>query len=180
MSQQQSDWWVPVSRTEFADSVKGLLLLFLVIIANFLGTTMSCNIQNLLETNPIIRNISIYLLIYFTINLYSTPEIHPITIFKNSIVIFILYIILMKQSFRFFLINVVLIIIIYINSQIKDYHVVKNDKKQIIASKKRNNILIFLLLISLSIGFIEYMIVELKLHKKFNLERVLFETNKCN
>jgi hypothetical protein len=168
-----------ITNEEFTKSIKGLLLLILVIIANFLGTTINCESQHLIRTSPITRNIAVYLLIYFTIQLYSSPEIHPIKQFKNAFGIYVLYILLMKQNRYLFLFNSFLIIIIYINSEIKDYHIRRNEKEKIDSDRKYNTILVWILVVSLLLGFILHLI-DMKANNNFNWIVFLFGNNKCS
>lgn len=168
-----------ITTEEFTKSIKGLLVLLLVIIANFLGTTINCESQHLIRTSPITRNIAVYLLIYFTIQLYSSPDIHPIIQFKNAFIIYVLYILLMKQNRYFFVFNCFLIIIVYINSEIKDYHLRRNEKEKVKEDKKYNNILLWILAITLAIGFMIHLF-ETTAINNFNWMTFLFGNNKCN
>lgn len=168
-----------ITTEEFTKSIKGLLILLLVIIANFLGTTINCESQHLIRTSPITRNIAVYLLIYFTIQLYSSPDIHPIIQFKNAFIIYLLYILLMKQNRYFFVFNCFLIIIVYINSEIKDYNLRRNEKEKVKDYTKYSNILLWILAITLGIGFMIHL-VENKANNNFNWVTFLFGNNKCN
>lgn len=160
---------------EFTKSIKGLLLLILVIIANFLDTTINCESEYLIRTSPIVRNIAVFLLIYFTIQLYSSPELHPISQFKNAFVIYVLYILLTKQNRYLFLFNCLLIIIVYINSEIKAYHIRKNEKDKIKTDNIYNTILLWILAITLILGFILHAINI----KPTNWFEFLLGNNKC-
>ena len=74
---------------DFTESTKGSLLLFLAIIANFLGNTMNCSIQNLLTNSAVSRNVAIYFLIYFTVH-FTSKQHHPIKNFGNAFFIYFL------------------------------------------------------------------------------------------
>ncbi len=171
------------------DSIKGLLLLFLAILANFLGKTLNCKTQDFLNNSAIGRNIVVYFLIYFTIN-FTTLHMHPIKEFVLAFFIYVLYVLLMKQTQYFFLINLFIIFIIFVNAQIKDFHKIDKEKttslplkesieKDIQNADKRNKTLLTILPITLIIGFILYFIKQSNEQKDFNILTFLFGSNQC-
>lgn len=163
------------------NAVKGLFILFLVIVANFLGTTLNCRVQGSLKHSALTRNIAIFFLIYFTINFYSQPENHMIDQIKSTFIIYILFILLMKQHETFFVINLIFIIVIFLISQNREYHIKNNKKEEVVKLEKRINILKIILLVSLLIGFIIYLRGEMKLEKNnFNFIHFLFGNKTCN
>jgi ATP-dependent Zn protease len=172
---------------DFTESIKGLLLLFLAITANFLGNTMNCSIQNLLTNSAIGRNVAIYFLIYFTVH-FTSNQHHPIKNFGNAFFIYLLFLLLVKQNIYFFLINLGVIFIIYVNSQIKEYYNKKKDinlEKQSTAQNiqnavQRNNILLLILPITLLIGFIIYFMEQMNEQKDFDMLTFLFGRNQCD
>lgn len=79
------------------DSSKGLFLVFMVLLCNFLGETMSCSVQIGLKEHPTLKWFCIFVLIFFTINFTSNPQANPLIIAGNSFLIFLLFILFMKQ-----------------------------------------------------------------------------------
>ena len=59
---------------------------------------MPCNLQKVLTENIYIKNISLFILIYFTIDVFKDDSInhHPFEILKSTIIIYIFYIIFNK------------------------------------------------------------------------------------
>lgn len=164
-----------------SNAVKGLFILFLVIVANFLGTTLNCEIQNKLETSVITRNVAIFFLIYFTINFYSDPASYLVDQIKTTVIIFFLYIFLMKQQAYFFLFNLVLIVIIFINSQTRDYYEKINNKEKVKQLDLTNLILKITLVTSLLVGFLVHLFNEIRLkNNHFHILKFLFGNNKCS
>lgn len=96
-------------------SIKALLLLFFIITTNFVGVSFNCELQENFKKNTLVSNLLIFGIIYFSINLSSYNTINdPVAIFKYSIWIYILFLLLIKQTFITFVINIVLICVIYI------------------------------------------------------------------
>src|SRR5210317_2062217 len=79
---------------------KGIFLIFLTLIGNFLSTSMPCKLQKLLTENIYVKNISLFILIYFTIDVFKDNSIkhHPLEILKSTFLIFISYILFTKQN----------------------------------------------------------------------------------
>ena len=164
-----------------SNAVKGLFILFLVIVANFLGTTLNCEIQRQLETSVITRNIAIFFLIYFTINFYSDPASFIVDQIKTTVIIFFLFIFLMKQQAYFFLFNLIVIIVIFINSQTRDYYEKRNQKEKVTQIEFTNYILKIFLILSLSVGFMVHLYNEVKdKNGHFHILKFLFGNNKCS
>lgn len=163
-----------------SESVKGLLLLFMAIMANFLGTTMNCSVQKLLTTSPILRNVAVFFLIYFTINFTSANDIYPPTLWINVLMVYVLFVMLMKQNIYFIIVNLLLLVLIYTSIQLRDYYVTQNDAKSIEVSSQRIIILETLLFVGLLTGFVIYALHHYREHSaNFSWIKFLFGVNVC-
>jgi hypothetical protein len=163
------------------NAVKGLFILFLVIVANFLGTTLNCKVQKRLEHSIITRNIAIFFLIYFTINFYSEPENHLLDQMISTILIYFLFVFLMKQNEYFFILNLILIVVIFMVSQSKNFYQSHSKKQRAKELEKTIAILKIIFLLSLFIGFIIYLRSEIAVEKNnFNFIHFMFGNKVCN
>ena len=52
--------------------VKGLFLLFLIVSGNFIGNTLGCQIQDLFTNNMKVKEILVFLSIYFSSNFFNS------------------------------------------------------------------------------------------------------------
>lgn len=136
------------------DSVKGMLLLFLALTATFLGSVLNCSIQDILSKNNYVKYITVLFFIYFSINITSSPNQYPLYLLGNTIFIFVLFLLLMKQNKVFFIINFLLIISIYICWQYINYYKNKKNNRKVKQYEKAVDILEILLIIFLLIGFL--------------------------
>lgn len=181
------------------DSVKGLMLLFIIVVGNFLGTTMNCNAQKLLVHSPVVRSIAIFFMIYLTINFTSNTSMHPSKLFLNSAFVYILFLVLMKQHKYFFIANVLLIFGVYVGSQVRDYHdkILEQEKEKISKDKnmdttllnesendknKYTNLVKYILSVlpfTLLGGFVIYLMKQMEEHEDFNIVKFLFGVNVC-
>lgn len=162
------------------DSSKGLLLLFLAILANFLGNTMNCGTQKLLTESPLFRNIAVYFLIYFTIN-FTSSNISPSKLFMNSGFVFVLFILLMKQNKILFVINLFIIFMIFVSNQSKMYYENKKSKKDVDHYHLRTKFFAETIPFTLILGFILYFVKQYSDYgTDFNILKFLFGTNVCD
>lgn len=156
--------------------IKALLLLFLLISTNFFVDTINCDLQSMLYKNIFIKHIIIYFLIFFSIDLTVDADMSPITIGKNSLVIYIFYLLLTKQTPAMFVINIILMIVVYILSLQITY-----DNKNNITSTFDYNLIIEdfkkIIIITLAIGFVLYHNEYFK--NKNNYIDFIFTNNTC-
>jgi len=183
-------------RTVWTDSVRGLLLLFLAILANFLGVTMNCQLQKRMTESALFRNVAIFCLIYFTINFTSQTNLNPGWLFLGAIPIYILFILLTKQKLWFLLSELFLILIIFVMSQLRTFY--ENKETQGDDDVQRNkrmidilNIIIYyvatpILVVVLLVGFVIYRnyqkgdrLETSSSDQKFDNIKFFFGTNKC-
>jgi len=167
------------------DLCKGLLLIFLAILCNFLADTMNCSIQRTMYKNPLTKWLVVLGLIYFTINFTSTSNAHPTTMFLYSFFIFIIFIFFMKQGqITFYLAITILLTIFSLNQYLTYYqnlstshqeyqHIVKQLEKTIL-------VLEILLLFLLFIGNMIYLRKQMHDYgNKFDWTLFYFGTNVC-
>ena len=110
------------------DSFKGLLLIFLAILCNFIGDTMNCHIQRSIQQYTFIKWVIILGLIYFTINFTSSSNTNPSWLLLYSLIILIIFILFMKQYHVTFYISIVLLLGIFSLNQYLVYY--KNLEQQ--------------------------------------------------
>jgi hypothetical protein len=164
---------------EFSSSIKALFLLFLALSANFLGNTLNCSIQKILIDNVAIRHIFVLMIVYFTIDFTSKSSMSPLEILKNSFIIYVLFILLTKQSYEMFIINILLLFTIFIIFVEINYENTNNiDSSNFVTL---NNYLQYILIITLVTGFVLYYNKEYDEHKdNFDNITFLLGTNKCS
>ena len=104
---------------ELNQYAKGLLLIFVAIICNFLASTMNCSVQHLIQTKPVVKCIIVFGVIYFTINFTSTSD--PSWLFLQSFLLLIVFILLMKQTWYTFFASLFILMIIFVLQQYVTY-----------------------------------------------------------
>ncbi len=163
----------------FIDSSKGLLLLFLAILANFLGNIMNCGTQRLMTDSPLYRNIAVYFLIYFTIN-FTSSEISPNKLFVYAAFVYVLFVLLMKQTKVLFAINLLIIFMIFVSSQSKKYYEDKKSLSEVNYYDIKTKIFSVILPFTLIGGFVLYFLKQYSEHSAdFDIFKFIFGTNVC-
>ena len=104
---------------ETIDYSKGLLLIFLAIIGNYLAGTMNCSVQYAIKEYPMIKWVMIFGIIYFTINFTSTSD--PSGLFFQSVLVFVIFVLMMKQKAVTFFLSLFLLVVLFALHQYVSY-----------------------------------------------------------
>tara|TARA_Y100001970_G_C14183349_1_gene831084 strand:- start:1360 stop:1908 length:549 start_codon:yes stop_codon:yes gene_type:complete len=164
--------------------ILGIFLLTLAVSGNFIAETLSCKVRSLLSTNMYAKNMVILLIIYFSLGLVSDKSVIPIEHFKNSFVIWVLFLVFNKMSVLFTMFAFILLFVILVCKNWIDYYEAtdKENNKEIIA--QLNNTTRYLMLItciSIIIGFLLYFKKQYSDHyKNFNFITFLFGKVSCD
>ena len=166
------------------DIMLGVLLLTLAIMGGYIKNTLGCQLQKFLSENIIARNLVIIFIIYFSIGFTSKKNINPFTIFKNALIIWVLYILYTKISLEFNIIVFFLIAIYHVINNYIEYYELEDPEKYKETIELLNKILDYLLYIIIGvtlIGFILYFNKERSDYSKnWSTLKFLFGTTKCS
>ena len=147
-----------------------LFILNLSILTNFVGDIMSCKIKYIFTNNIIFKHIIIMLIIYSSISVIY-KNVSPFEKVKRTIAIWIMFILLIKNTLRVVSILVILMFLQFILKDYIDYYKNKDpDKKHIDKLNKLNKLNDFLeyfIIVLLVIGHIMYI----------NKQKILFKTD---
>lgn len=162
-----------------------IFVLFLIIAANYLGELFPCRVQNLLESNIYLKHIIAFLtLSFFVILTDTTSNYKSNEIFSISFTLYILFIILARNNKVFFLINLVILAILYVMKlQLTDYEKNVDEKsndifyERLLILEKVLTLIFFVLLIC---GFLIYMgEKKIEYKNKFNFITFFFGKPSC-
>lgn len=134
--------------------LKGIFLVFLSIVGNFLDTMLPCQTQKIIKQSPLIKQFLTLIVIYFVIDFSSTKMINPTEHLKNSFIIFILFNLFTKSILLFSIVSIALLSLNYIIGNYIDYNKFHNIQNQkLIEVERYVNVLIVLNIVT---GFIHY------------------------
>ena len=162
--------------------VKGLFLLFLIVSGNFIGNTLSCQIQELFTYSMAVKELLVFLLIFFTLNVVDNEKTSPINHLKVSVKIWLLYILLTKMDLKFSILVFTLLGSIYVINQHIEY---KKRLDDITKEEEENYFKIMKIIekivIGLSIiGFVTYLMEKKKEYKNnFSIKKFLLGKRRC-
>lgn len=94
--------------------IKGIFLLILAVSGNFVAETLGCKSQKLLTENMYVKHIIIFLIIYFALGFTSIDNPHPVDIAKNTLIVWILFIMFTRMSLFFTIIAFSILAIRYV------------------------------------------------------------------
>lgn len=164
--------------------IKGIFLLILAISGNFIAETLGCKSQKLLSENMYVKHFVIIGLIYFALGFSSDNE-HPFNIAKDSISVYVLFLLFTKMSLPFTILVFMLSLSSYILVTFIEYYDSQDEKvkdKDLINNliMVKNNIVI-LMIIFLLIGFSLYFRKQYSDYKKsWSTYKFIFGVTKCN
>lgn len=157
--------------------LKGVFWLILIGIASqAIVPTYSKQFMKLIETNDIVKHFVILWSIYFLIDFSDDKNIHPLETFKQTVMIWIGYLVVSKQPLYFNIFNFLVITVIYVVNNYSDYlrkNKEKESKEQIHNLHKVSNGLSIVLVISCAIGLYTFYNKE-KDYKKSKFQNAKF------
>jgi hypothetical protein len=152
--------------------IYSLFLIILVLCGNYLGELLPCRFQKHLKKSMTLKYIFLFFSLFFLV-LYSSQE-NILKIFYQSIIIFLWFLILMRNTFKFFLFNCLFLFAIYI---VYLKHRETGDKKLNLTI----NILICICSISILVGFFFYYLQKKQKFKtKFNFKKFMMGKQVCS
>jgi hypothetical protein len=96
-------------------SIYSIFILFLIISANYLGELFPCRVQKLLSQNVYLKHIFGYLtLSFFVVLVDPYKKINIYTVFKESFILYILFLFFINTQQYFFLLSIFFLFIIYV------------------------------------------------------------------
>ena len=161
----------------FDNYTNSLFLFFLVLFGSWSGNLLPYSFIEHLDNSRLAQFFLTYIIIIFTLDIFSFPDESILTILYNATIILFIYILVSKQSFYFFTASIILVILRFIfYKRLTQYKKLVNDKsskQQLVELNKQidmyeiiDNIIIILFLLVSSCGVILYFIKQYKAHRK--------------
>ena len=153
------------------DFVKSFFILLLSISGNFVGETLSCETRHLMN-NMIAKDILIFVLLYFGLDLLDddTNHPHPFDRLKQTLIIWLFYTMFSRMTIIPTIIVFILLCSYYLILDLIAYHKDKDNNKQYIGQLEYINKNLMKTSIGVvTVGFILYFLKQRKDYKnKFN------------
>ena len=156
--------------------LKGVFWLILMCISGVaIVPTYSKKFINLRNKNDIIKHIVILWSIYFLTDFTNNKYENPLVTFKQTILIWIGYLVISKQPLYFNVFNFLIITCIYVINKYNEYLISHNDEDtdKIKRLNEISNILVILLIVSSVIGLVNFYKYE-KNYKQSKFENAKF------
>ena len=101
-------------KKQMSNYIKGVFLLLLAIFGNFLAVTLSCPLQQYLSNNTLAKQIIIFGLIFFSVDITSYENANPTSKLFQTVMIWIGFLILTKLDLEYSLTLFILLGVIYL------------------------------------------------------------------
>jgi hypothetical protein len=109
---------------------RSIILLYVIISGNFLASTFSCRMQQLLENSKSLKHIFGLITMYLFVNLSQDSNINATEQFKNTILYYLMFIFTTKSDPKYLLLIILFLIIIFINSMKSETNIKQISKLQ--------------------------------------------------
>ena len=153
-----------------------LFLFFISICGNFFAETLPCEFQKMIKKSIIVRYIFVFITLFFLVISISEKDI--LTNFIKSIIIFIWFCFLVRNTYTFFIINSLILFSIYLIS-IREIHL-ENQGRNTQYLERINNLLFVFCFILTLFGFFLNLYRKKKMYKKkFTFRHFFFENMYC-
>jgi hypothetical protein len=161
--------------------VKSLFFLFLGLVGGLVRRgIMSCGIQKMILEGIYVKHIIFFVLIFFSIGFVNANAVSPINIFLSALVIYTIFMILMKSEKEYVLAAVLILGVIYVLNKLRETYDPIADASTIETIETITNLMVWIIGITVAVGFILYYRRQSSEHSKtFSLNKFFFGTNKC-
>ena len=167
----------------YSDIIKAVFLLILAIIGGKTGKTLGCKIQKLLNENMFAKHVTLFMIIYFAMDISKKQSKSPLESLKGSLFIYIMFLLFTKMNLYSSIIVFILLGAVYLlNSQIAylEENNKENNKSEIQIYNKINKLLYIIIPIIIIISFVFYFIKQRKDHaKNWSSIKFVFGSIKC-
>lgn len=159
--------------------IYGVFLLFLGICGNTFLQFFPCDIRDMLQKNSFVRSLFLFFTLFFSIVLstFETKSKKLTTYFSETIVVFLIFVSLIKNPPKLFILNIFLYFVVYVLFLAKFEYIDTPYYKSIVIV---NNIIT---VVAISLTMIGAMINFQKLRKEqrqdFGFLKFVFEDEKC-
>jgi hypothetical protein len=164
--------------------IVGIFLLILAVCGNFVAETLSCQLQKLLSTNMLAKNLIIIMIIYFSLG-FTNPSnnVNPLTVILHSLMIWFFFIIFNKMAIEFTLVAFSGLFSILLCKNFADYYHKQDkekNKKFVELLLSTSDALFGIVCLIILIGFILYFSKQYHDYSKdFSYITFLFGKNVC-
>tara|TARA_Y100000389_G_scaffold204972_1_gene261455 strand:- start:13833 stop:14393 length:561 start_codon:yes stop_codon:yes gene_type:complete len=174
--------------SNFSDlnTVIGVFLLIVAVAGNFIAETLSCQSRKLLTENMFVKNIVIFMVIYFALDFTSdlNEHIHPKDLAIKSLIVWAFFLIFNKMDLKYTGLVFAGLFYILIVKNLIDYYTATDEegnKEYIEKLNKSAKLTLIILSVLLIVGFSSYSIRQYNDHKKdFDIIKFILGKPKCD
>lgn len=167
-----------------ANIILGVFLLILAVSGNFISEALNCKLRKFFSENIYAKNWIVILIIYFSLGLVSDNSISPTEHFKNTFIIWILFLVFNKMSIPFTIVFFFLLFSVLVCKNWLDYYKANDKEKNKEQIDNLDNISKYLLLssiVTIILGFLFYFRKQYsEHHKNFDFLTFLFGKVHCD
>lgn len=171
------------SEADSYNTINSSLLVVLAVAGNFVAETLNCKTQKALSDNMILKNLVVFFLIYFTLNLTNKQNPNPMIVFRKALIVWVIFFIFNRTHYVVNLFIFAMFIATYVISNYVTHYQSKKDPplKLIERLKYTIQLLEYALVGCLVVGFVLYFNEKRNEYsgRDWNSFKFVFGVNKC-
>lgn len=159
--------------------LNGVFLLGLILSSGFISEIVNCKYQKLLFKNIYFKHFIAFLILYILNTNLFKDDIHPMSKIYNSLVLYIVFLVFMRQNRVFTIVIFILIFILHLMYEHHKY----NKKKNLNINNLDKNIeilSIFIIVLAVIGFFINYFERKKEYKREFNIIKFLLGNTICS
>lgn len=164
--------------------INGMFFLVLILSSGFVSEILSCKYQKLIKNNIYIKHLVAFLILYFLNTSLFTIKDHPTRKIINSFILYLIFLIVMRQNKIFTILMFILIFIIHILYEYYIYYKNKDKLTNINYIKKLHIVIRILSLITIILSliglFINYNYRKQEYGKNFDVIKFILGNTSCS
>jgi hypothetical protein len=107
---------------EMSEMVGAVLVLVLVVGANFLGDTLGCGLQRVLSSSMPAKHCFLFLMILFTLGIYGGDDTEPTAQAFHAFLLYVSFILVSSMEFRFVAAVVVVLVLLFQTNRYRRFY----------------------------------------------------------
>lgn len=168
-----------ISKLQFSSQFKSLIALVILLSAGFIDELVGCSALKILTKNMYVKHFILILVIYVSIDLNKDDKVSPLDNFKDVLLLYGFYVMLIRLDRRFTIFVAGLLLITYlVNSYNKYYQLNDMDKENKMTAKALKYLEKGLIVIVI-IGYVVYFMKQYREQPNFNIFKFIFGKLEC-
>ena len=168
-----------ISKLQFSSQFKSLIALVILLSAGFIDELVGCSALKILTKNMYVKHLILILVIYVSIDLNKDDKVSPLDNFKDVLLLYGFYLMLIRLDRRFTIFVAGLLLITYLVNNYNKYYQLNDMDKENKMTAKALKYLEKGIIVIVIIGYVVYFMKQYREQPNFNILKFIFGKLEC-